>query len=346
MVYKIVCLLLLLIVCPMIIGSLWLKFLEYNKKWSFCLLVGIFTELALFQLLSIPFVFFHWKFSVLRSIFVLVVFLLSLYGLISKSYRGCRIGFIKPNSLLEYILLFCVLIVISIQLYRSIIYDITYMSYDDAGYTVYSVDALAVDRLGLVDDYTGIGRPISYKYAVSSWLYFPALISSLSNVSVATLLHTVLNVYAIVLAYSSCWLMAGELFIKFENQLAFLLFISVFYWFGYHSHYSLTFRLLGPNYQGKAIVAVTLTPLLLTILLRQLKESYDWQTAILFFILSVSATALTLWGAGTFIVMLIAIIVISMFRKERKWKHLLYIPVGCVYPMLFFIGYILFKYGI
>lgn len=90
--------------------------------------------------------------------------------------------------------------------------------------------------------------------------------------------------------------------------------------YGYNSQYSITFRLLGPNYQGKAVLAASLFPFLFTFLIQKLQEEFDWRAGALLLIISASAAALTLFGVPTMIMNTSLVIVLSLFRKDRRWN--------------------------
>ncbi len=346
--HRYILLLVVLGLIPWILGRPWLK--QFNTEHSNCFAygVGFFIELALFEIIAFPFIISYSSFHI-----VVVLFSISLVG--------CSIfciWFIQKNNLLpklknrirlnqfawhEWTLLILFLVMVSVQIVRGFTRDITYMSYDDATYTTVATDALDADQVGTVYYYTGQAESLITKIASQTSLCFPAYLSAVSGISVATMEHTIQYIQLILLAYIIYTYMAGELFFKRMDQIAFLLIISVFYIFGYHSHYSLTFRLLGPNYQGKAVLAVSLTPLVLTILIQKTKEPYQWQTGMLLLLLSLAAVSLTLWGTGTMMVIVLLPVLLSLCRRERNWKHLLYILWGCTAPVGFIGLYYMYR---
>lgn len=343
-------LVLVLGIIPWILGLPWTKVMKSKCPLVAAYGIGYFVELALFHVVAFTGTVTYSPFHVITIVFSIVlliaVILSCIYSyrhrlFLKKNYFGKREKFLW----FEWIFATLFLVSFSIQIIRGFTYDLTYMSYDDSHYTTYATDALQADYVGLVDAYTGIAGPLNVHRAIQTSLVFPSYLSVISGVSVVTIEHTVQYVQLIVLAYSIYFYMADELFNKRENKLLFIAFISVFYFFGYHSHYSLTFRLLGPNYQGKAILAVSLTPLVFIFLIKKLSEPYEWKSGVLFFLFSLSAVSLTLWGVGTMLAIVTIPVILSLFRKERQWKHLYYLLWGLIAPFGFVSYFILYKIG-
>ena len=148
----------------------------------------------------------------------------------------------------------------------------------------------------------------------------------------------------LLLAYSCYNYMAEDLYEKRKNRIIFLIFVSLLYLFGYHSHYSMTFRLLGPNSQGKAVLAVIFVPLLFVLFRKMLDYPYDRKFGVLLLFLSDAACSLSLMGVGYMVCITGGMVILSLFRKQRQWKWLLYILWGCSIPCIYACIYLLMKY--
>lgn len=336
--------------CPWLLGKPWTKVISGRLPDAQAYGIGFFTELALFHIIAFPGIMFYLPFSV-----IVICFSVALAGCCgfclwfiwrNRLFPRWKAGRVRQLFWYEWVLLAAVIGVIGYQVVRGALSDFTHMTFDDAVYTTAASDALASGQAATINAYTGRAGSLIIKRAIQTALYFPAWLSAASGVPVATVEHTVQYVQLILLAYLIYTYMAGELFEKPSDRLIFLLVIGVFYIFGYHSHYSLTFRILGPNYQGKAVLAVSLTPLVLTILIRKLNEPYQWKTGLLLLLFSLAAVSLTLWGTGTMAVIVAVPVVLSLFRKERNWKHLLYIPWGCIAPAGFGLLYLLYRFAV
>ncbi len=339
---------LLLGLLPLILGLPWSKVLDDKISYELSYAIGFFLQLALFQIAVTPVVF-------LRGSFVSVV---RLYAVLLLAACVCSLYFMKKTrlspllvkaerlSVFEILYLCAFLAVLSLQVCRGFTHDLTYMSLDDATYTVISQQALEGQGLGTVNTATGEAWQLDYRYGLPAWLYYPALLSYCSGFSVATVAHTLQYVQLILLAYAVYWYLSGLLFDDRKNRLIFMLLIALFYWYGYHSHYSLTFRLLGPNYQGKALVAVSLTPLVFALLIRKLKKPFSQPFFWLLLFLGAAACSLSFWGAGTFLVILALPILISLFFKGRDFRHLLYAVSGATVPALTAALFFVSKYAV
>ena len=341
-------LLLLLGVVPLIIGLPWAHRLDEPLSYALAYGLGFFIRLALFQAAVTPAVFLGG-----RLIHVVLIDAFLLFGVCVWSLRYIGRHHLIPKrlsierlSIFELIYLFAFVVVLSVQIVRGFTCDLTYMSLDDATYTVVSEQALEGQGLGSINTATGEIEKMVLKHILPGWLYYPAFLAFFSGLSVATVAHTVQYVQLILLAYAVFWYLSGTLFDGRQNRLIFMLLISLFYWYGYHSHYSLTFRLLGPNYQGKAVLAVSLTALVFAMLVKKLNEPFDRWFARLLFLLGTAACCLSFWGAGTFLVILAFPILISLFFKDRDFRHLLYLVSGSAVPALFVALFFVSQYAV
>lgn len=338
----------LLVVVPVILGLPWSLIFPSNHSWSLSYCAGFFCELALFELVCLPMVLTYGSFTAVKIIYSVLLLLSCMFCIWYIRKRKEIIGRwrseIRGFRWNEVIYLVGFVFAICIQIIRGLTYDLTYMSADDAQYVVKATDALQTDTLARVDASTGEGGIINFRYALSCWLFFPAYLSSVSGLTVTIVVHTVQYIHLILLLYCTSWYIAGEIGLSFENQLIFVLIVAMFYWFGYHSHYSLTFRLLGPNYQGKAVLATSLSPFVLVVEKKLMCMEYKKRMGFFLLILSITAIMLTMWGTGTMIVLVLIPVVISMFRKERRWVHLKYCLWGCATPVFMIILYYSYMY--
>ena len=111
--------------------------------------------------------------------------------------------------------------------------------------------------------------------------------------------------------------MAEDLFASRDDRYAFLLILSFLYLFGYYSHYSATFRLLGPSAGGKAIATTVITPILLVLMKKKMTEQYDWKVGLLLMLFESAATGLSLWGMGMVFIVVALSVFLSLFRKKE-----------------------------
>lgn len=349
-VIRIFLLMVFLFIAPVLIGAPWTAILPKKNRYRLCACfpIGVFVELAVFQLLEVPIAFLHLPFTLLCWVFGTVIVIGSLYSMyLFLRRRPFRIRLPKLNGW-EIFYLVAFLVLLGWQLYNGFARDTTHWSYDDAAYVTYAADTIRYNAIQTINPYTGIAVSFNAARALQGWLYYPAFLSLISSVPVAAMERTVLETYDILLAYVVYTYMASILFPKKDNGLIFLIFLSLLHIYGWYSQYSVSFRLLGPNYQGKAILAASFFPLLFSALMQILQRRYSRKKGILWMLFSVAASSLTLFGAVTMVLNSLIVIGLSaLSRKARRehLKHTGYIPWACSLPVVYCGIYFLYKYG-
>ena len=335
---------LILIIAPLLIGLPWGGHLRHTAA---VFPIGFFLELVLFQLIAFPAGYFGISFRLTCYVFAALLVALSLISLI-YCIRHRVSSFMKPKmpEKWEWVYLILFLGLLAVQIVLAVRMDLTEMSYDDNWYVTWANDTVNMDRMFVISDATGLASRFNVHRAMQTTLVFPSMLTVLSKVPVVTVEHTVLQVFCIILAYSVYAYMAGVLFERRDHQLIFLVVMAMLYIAGYYSHYSTTFRLLGPNYQGKAVLAVSLTPLVFTLLFQKLDEPYDRTLSFLLVLLSIAATACSLIGTVTIIVNVGIPVVLSLFGRQRSWKRLRYLFWTGIMPAFYAGIYLLYRFSV
>lgn len=342
-----------LFVIPYIIGSAWLKAYPYCEKMEkllFSFSMGFFSMLALWELIALPGAYLQASLRLLCGIFSVLILAIAGMSAVPKQKGGkyLRKTVIssgskrKKHSVYTYLYLAAFLFLLGVQLYCAIFYSRTYMA--DDGYVAFSAKAVSSDRIYAIDFHTGTAiTPYTADWVqrvLQGINFFPAYLSIISGIRASVIGHTVMYAYVILLAYSGLYLVSADLFKKHENRYLFLMLTALLFIYGYHSHYSLTFRLLGPNDEGKAILAVALTPLVLSLLRRSYDQGPSIWKLFAFLMLSAAGMACTLGGAYTFVALIVPATLIASL-VYRNWKLLVYIPAGLLIPGVFSVVYLL-----
>lgn len=347
-VIRILLLAVFLFVAPVLLGAPWTMLLPRKDSYRLyaCFPIGVFVQLAIFQLLEVPVAFLHLQFTLLCWMFAAIDIAACILSVIFFIGKEKLFAFKLPglNGWEAFYLIFF-LVMLGWQLYNGFIRDTTVWSYDDATYVTYAADTIRSNSIQTVNPSTGIARAFNVQRAMQGWLCYPAFLSLISSVPVTAMERTVLETYDIFLAYAVYAYMASVLFYRKDNRLIFLILLSFLHIFGMYSHYSVTFRLLGPNYQGKAILAVSFFPLLFVLLIQTLKRAYDRRTGCLLLLFSAAATSLTLFGAVTMVLNTSLITGLSVIGRRRSWEHLKYILWSGLLPALYCGMYFLYRYG-
>lgn len=334
----------LIIFTPYCLGLPWRKIggaKGRGASFFFTYVTGYFIRLALFHLICLPMVLMGGRFSTACQLFTPSLLLFSAISVYlgRKKINVEQVNlwiWLKSHTVYELIYLVGFLLIFTFQVYQIVRMDVTTMGYDDATYTAYGSNALTTDLLYQTHVMTGIFEPLSGKYYFYTSLIYNAWITRLTGIPITMVARTIQAVYVFILAYMVYAYMAEDLLTSRENRYIFLLLLSFLYLFGYYSHYSATFRLLGPNTQGKGIATTILTPLLLTFLKKKMVEPYDWKVGFLLMLLSHAATALSFWGMGMAVAVVTLSVLLSLLRKNRNWKHLLYIVWIGAFPVFYY----------
>lgn len=328
----------------MLLGKLVFITMHINEKLSKAVLfsLGFFLELSIFEIIAFPFALLKIKVSILAYLFVVVLTILCVASICIVKERIIRW---RWPVRFEWIYFSAFSILLIWQLYNAVAIDFTWAAADDYAYVTWANDAVTFDNMFTVNCDTGIADRIPIYRAMQASLMFPAILSVLSGVPVIIVEHSILQVFYLILAYTVYCYMAEMLFKSPEDRLVFLIFTSLLFIFGYYGNYNTSFRLLMPNYQGKAVLAVSFIPLVLSMMVELLQSTFDWKCGWVLFFLSASAVSLTLIGAIAIIAIVAIPICFSMFRKERNWKHLRYIPMASILPLIYISVFLFSKYA-
>lgn len=347
LVIRILLLAVFLLIAPIMLGAPWTTLLPDKNRYRMlaCFPIGFFVELAIFQLLEVPIAFLHLPFTLLCWVFTTLVVGASVYG---AAYfwnnKPLTIRLPKLNRW-ETFYLIVFLGLLGLQIYNGFVRDTTVWSYDDAMYVTYAADTIRYDSIQTIYPYTGIVMRFNATRALQGWLYYPAFLSKISSIPVTVMERTILETYDILLAYVVYAYMTSVLFSRKDNGLIFLIILSVLHIYGWYSQYSVTFRLLGPNYQGKAVMAVSVLPVLFTFLIQVLRKPYSRMTGWLLLLFSAAASSLSLFGAVTTAVNTTLVVGLYSLGKRSHHRRLRYIPWGCVLPVMYCGVFFLYKYG-
>jgi hypothetical protein len=329
-----------LMAAPCLLGRPWARLLPDRRglRALACWPLGYLMMLALFEALAVPFTWLRGDFHNFAVAYTAVLAAAAAASVLLPGGRkplGASLRGGGRLSFWEGLYLAAFLVLLGFQLVRAAVWDTTTMNYDDSDYLARAADALAHGLMLGVDPETGLAEALSMKRVMQGSLFFPAWVSWLSGLPVTVAARSVLETVHLALAYAAFGCMALTLFPKRENALIFLLLLSLAYLVGHYSHYSPAFRLFGPNYQGKAMLAILLCPMLFTLMMILLERAYDWRYGLMLMALSLAAVSMTLFGAPVMAAGVGVPALLSLVRRPRQWKRLLYvlwasaIPAAC-----------------
>lgn len=337
----------ILLILPMILGMSIERTLIDRKglyRVAFSYVTGFLLVLALFEIVCVPMIYLNCNLSKISIVYtaILIVLVLGSFVMNRRRIVAFFMNIKKKNYYIFhklnvysmiYILFFVVLFIV--QIYYAINYSSTYNSYDDASYIVYGTDALKDTPVYGINPYSGVYGPEPFHRILQSSNIFYAYISKVTGVSLATVAHTIINVVLLIIAYCVYYMMAVDLLGKnkchSENVWIFLDFVAMLYIFGYYSHSALSFRLLGVLWQGKAVLAVIVTPFLFVLMKEFLVQEYRHRYGLYLLMISIASISLSLM-ALSHILLGIGLSTVIVTCINKKWKNMLYILWAGVVP--------------
>lgn len=340
-VYQIIMVILLNVIVPILIGGVFQVGIckTRTSQILYCYAVGFFVMLAIYQLLEVPMALCYVKFHVL--VMVYAVILVMFVG--AAIYRRKKVGRLfstiitnekEKKTIYDWIYLIGFLVILGYQLYHTIFWQMNEMAFDDAIYLAHANDAVQSDLLFLLEPYKGEYTKLNIKRLLQSSIVYPSFLSKLTGIHVTVIAHTIWPVFLVLMAYSVYYLIAEKIFEKKKNRYLFLLMVAFLYNFGFYSHYSTSFRLLGTIWQGKGILAVILNFLYLYIYSYVYQSKYDRKSGVLVCLLSIASVGLTLGGVISTAV-ISGVLFILFYIKNRKWKNIKYLVWANIMPILY-----------
>ncbi len=326
---------LFLFIVPWVLGLVWRNVVQESVVGIY--LLGMITMMGIFEILLFPTMFmnvaFHTQAIICGVILIAVSCGIGAYFVCNKrsifpSLHREAVG-IPTMSGKIYLLAF--LLLLGIQLYYTLFYDVGEWTSDDGSYVVYASAAVYDDGIGSTDLYGDFTSDLSYKRSYTAINMFYAFFVYVTGISAPAVEHTVFAVLWLLLSYAACGQLATQVCPKKEDRRIFLVFVALLYLFGMCWQYSTSFRLLSTIWQGKAVLAVVILPLLFFLYARVWKEKFSWKYIALFFVISLAAVSLTLGGIVT-MVMVCGLLSVACFVASRKAGYLIYLIAGTAFP--------------
>lgn len=370
MVGQISMLILLLGIIPFCIGLIPVNLIErQNRSIGVTYISGFIASLALFQIITVPFVILHDRgFRVVVPLFSILTILLGILGIYLTWRTSKKEEFVSEDEIVPFALIFqrrkldpvarvtnrekreegilwlLVLIVIGFQLFMACFY--TSFDGDDAYYVVQSVLTDETDTMYRIRPYTGLSTGIDLRHSLAVFPMWIAYIARMSGVHATIVAHTVLPLVLIPMTYW-IYLEIGKKLLKRDRHKlpVFMIFIGFLQIFGNVSIYTSATFLLTRTWQGKSLLANIVIPAIMWLVLWIFdsdgfgKEGRIglWVMLVLTnFVAAMSSTASVFLAA-----MLIGVIGIVLGIREKKIQIPLRLMISCVPLVLYGVIFLL-----
>ncbi len=334
----------LFILLPTWIGYIWVEALKLKACWSrfvHAWVMGYVTMLAVAQIILVPLVALKQTLTLAMILWQASLTILAVvsFGLLLKRWCEGRLLLLSgdkranPASQGEagrqerriWIIVFGVLAAVLIMLQAYIPARYEHADDDDARFISEEVSAVVHDTM-YIDD------PISSsemywdqgevkKDLTSPWAMYVAICCRLSDIPPAVLSHTYLPFFLILLCYA-VYLLIGYVLMKgdWEKTFLFLIFLSVIHLWGYTSTHTLASMLLLRIWQGKAVCASLMLPMLFYLMYRVMHKEYRRTWIVFLYVASTGACLLSGIGIITVpvVLFLYGVVDFMYYRRIKK----------------------------
>lgn len=335
MILNLIACILWFIIIPECVGLGLLNFKKENNSMIFALVIGYILGFALFQLLAIPMIFLHLKFTTLAYSWTAIMIILAVISVIITRKRLKEI-FVENIEALKKLPKFLTIVVIIIVLFQAFMaFKYMHEDYDDSNFVAKATIAVDTNTLYEYGDTGKELEQIPVRNGLSPYPIYTATISKLIGFHPTVVAHTIFPPLFIIFAYLVYYLISKALF-KNDNKktMLFLLILSILYIFGDYTRYSPFVRLLYRIWQGKSMICAVMLPFVWYLFLEYIGKKDDkFYWFILFLslwgsvLLSSMALYLTVLAAG--------ILTVIYAIKDKKLKYLIRFVLCCIPSVIY-----------
>ena len=295
-------------------------------------LTGYLVLFTVMEVLTLPMTFLRMPLHVLTASYGAIAAALAVWGIFCLKKRGLPAG--KKGGERTSLYFFAAVLVILFQVAMYAL--LAHMDADDCFYVAAATTDVHTDTIFEVNPYTGrLYGALPKRYVLSPFPVFLAVISQLSaGLHPAIMAHTVFPVVFLPMAYVVQACLAKKWFAADKKaQGIYLLLIAVVCSFSAYSTWNSGSFQMVRIWQGKAVLAAVLLPLLLylciTVLLEQ-REGYPW-----YYLLLANAACCLVSSMGIMLSpLMIGCFCVASLIWKRSWKTAAAGLLSCL-PSLF-----------
>jgi len=331
---------LMLVILPMGVGAAICRWLDTGSRHPAALyLTGTFTEWALFQLVTVPMVWFRGSFRPLWIGMTVALGTLAAAGwillILERKGRAPKREKAKPGA--------AAIIVTAVMIagYLFLAYELAVHQRpdkDDARYVAVALDIVNSNTLFQVDAATGtpaVGITLEMQRdAVAPYMIYMAYAAQVTGTHAAVMAHSVLQQTLMLAMLSGVWLL-GEHFFPGDLLAKSGIVILVFLMIVFGDHVSVLENVaLWRIWQGKAAVVGVGVPFAYWVGTRIDTRPKGWKAYLLFYITMLAFCFLSIIGLVIGVLFCGGFAVVYGIRKKSVW-----VGLKCLLPLAFFAGY-------
>ncbi len=281
---------------------------------------GYVIMFGLFEIIALPLIFLRQSLSLLVYLYGGILFAVSAVSL-ALHFRRIPViaGNIKQAVQSFTACIWAQLLVIAGQVFVYVRYQ--YHNSDDAFFVASAATSLATDMVFAYSPYTGtLYEKLPSRYVLSPFYAFTAAISKMTEIHPAIIAHMVFMILFLLLSYGVYTLLGRILFSCDMEKLGyFLILVSALHIFSAYSERTSGLFLLIRLWQGKAILAGILLPMILYMALRIFFDSQGGKGAdrVLLFFLMCACCMVSSMGIMLGAIMLGILGILAAWRQKR-----------------------------
>ena len=307
------------LIIPIFLGLVVLKFSENEKNnVIFAFIIGYIIEFAICEITAITLIFMERSYNTLLCIYCAIIIILAIISFILnfKNLKEIiKINLKKIKKLPKLLSLLCILI-IGFQIYQYVFY--THVDDDDAFYVGTATTSIQTNSLYKYSSTTGAedGEQHLMRYRLGPFPLYLAIISSVINIHPAIVAHVVFPIIFVPLVYCIYYLLGNYIFKENKKfTLLFIILISVLQIWGNYSVRTTEAFFLFRIWQGKALLAAMILPLIWLIFFKANDDNFNFITCFLLFLTILAGNLLTTMGIGIPPITLMALVLAYEISK-------------------------------
>lgn len=320
---------LVLFIIPELLGLFLLRFLKKeNTNLFLAFIIGYVLEFAICQIVAVPYIYMEKTFTELMNILTIInLIVCGISAILNltkiKEILKTILNYIKETPKILAIL---TIVLIGIQVYSYVGY--MHIDDDDSFYVGTATVSVQTDSLFKYSAATGemdVENQLS-RYRLGPFPIYLAVISKAIDTHPAIVAHTILPIIFVPLVYMIYGLIGNELFKNDKKQVYYFLMIMsiINIWGNYSVRTAFSFFLIR-IWQGKALLASMILPLIILLFIKAEENNYKFNYCLLLFIAILAGNLTTTMGIALppMELMLLAIVYeISKlnFKKSKEEK--------------------------
>lgn len=357
MITKALIAILAIFIVPELLGMLILRFWKDQKNnIILAFVLGYIVEFAIGQLVSIPLIFKGGTLTELVNIYVSIIGGLAILSFIINIWRIVEILKELISNIKTMPILLSILLIVLIGMQLLVFVKYGYINDDDAYYVATATTSVQTDTLFKYSAMTGndgIYEQYLMRYRLGPFPLYYAIMSKVLDIHPAIVAHFILPLIFVPLVYMIYWLFAKEFFKENKKSaVLFMIFVCFLHIFSYYSGKNNLILVMLRLWQGKAVLANIIIPLILVLFIYGEKNNLNFGCfiSILATMIAGNFTTTMAIAMAPAILMLIAVIYefVKLVSKQTKFtkafaviiKSLICCIPSLVYGLIYFQNYI------